>query len=68
MWKRFNVENRPLDDQICLVAWLQSDGHYSGLIRAYYEEDEQKFFSLESLNAHPLHVDIYFEIPEINIK
>ena len=68
MWKPFNVANKPDDDKIYLVSWLESDGKYSVGHRAYYLEDEGKFFSLENNNSHPLHVDIYFEIPETEIK
>jgi len=68
MWKPFNIANRPTDDETYLVAWLESDGKYSATHRAYYMEVEGKFFSLENNNSHPLHVDIYFEIPEIDIK
>ncbi len=68
MWMRFNISNKPIDDQHYLVSWLQSDGKYSAPHKAYYMEEENKFFSLENNNSHPLHVDIYFEIPEIYLK
>ncbi len=68
MWKQFNVANKPIDDKNYIVSWLQCDGDYSAPHRAYYMEVEEKFFSLENNNSHPLHVDIYFEIPGINLK
>ena len=67
MWKHFNVANPPQDDKTYIVAWLDSDGKYSTFHRAYYMEWDRKFFSLENNNAHPLHVDIYFEVPEIGV-
>lgn len=62
-WKQ--VSDLPKDDETYLVAWLQADGTYSGYHRAYYVEEEGKFFSCENNNSHPLHVDIYLPIPEI---
>ena len=68
MWKQFNVANIPHEDKNYLVSWLESDGTYSVAHRAYYFDREKKFFRLENQNFHPLHVDIYFEIPEIDFK
>ena len=68
MWKHFNVANEPEDDKNYLVSWLDCEGSYSTFHRAYYMEMDRKFFSLENNNSHPLHVDIYFEIPDIEVK
>jgi len=66
MWKK--ARSRPKDDKTCLVAWLQEDGSYSTYHRAYYLEDEDHFFSLENPNSHPIVVDIYFEVPDIEVE
>ncbi len=67
MWKTIK-DNLPIDDKNYLVCWRDTDGKHSAAHRAYYLEEEGKFFSLENNNSHPLHVDIYFEIPEIYLK
>lgn len=67
-WTLFNELNPPQDDKNYLVAWLYCDGEYSTFHRAYYLESEGKFFSLENVNSHPLHVDVYFEVPDIEVE
>jgi hypothetical protein len=67
MWKTLK-DNCPIDDKTYLVCWRDPDGNYSAAHRAYYSDEDEKFFSLENNNSHPLHVDIYFEIPEIYLK
>lgn len=62
-WK--HVKDRPQDDKNYLVSWLQSDGTYSSPHRAYYLIDEDKFFSLENNNSHPIVADIYLEIQDL---
>lgn len=64
-WKR--TKDRPQDDKNYLVCWLQDDGTYSAPHRAYYMGYEDKFFSLENHNCHPIVADIYLEIPEIKL-
>jgi hypothetical protein len=66
MWKK--VHEGPVDDKTYLVCWIDSVGSYSTPHRAYFMEEDGHFFSLENNNSHPLHVDIYFEIPEIDIE
>lgn len=61
-WKQ--VKERPQDDKNYLVSWLQADGTYSSFHRAYFLEEEGKFFSLENNNSHPIVADIYLEIQE----
>jgi len=63
--KWISIKDKPQDDKNYLVSWLQADGTYSTPHRAYYLIDEDKFFSLENNNSHPLVVDIYWEIPEL---
>lgn len=63
MWKKFS--DRPIDDKNYLVSYLEYDGNYSSPHRAYYLSVEDKFFSLENNNSHPIIADIYFEIPEM---
>lgn len=58
----------PKDDETYLVSWLQSDGSYSAPHRAYYIEEEGKFFSLENNNSHPIVVDIYLEMPDLPVN
>ena len=60
-WKK--VSEPPEDDRNYLVCYLQADGKYSGPHRAYYIEEENKFFSLENNNSHPIVADIYMDIP-----
>lgn len=55
----------PKDEQDYLVYWLRENGEYSSPCRAYYDANEDKFFSLEHLSGHPLHVDHYEEMPKI---
>lgn len=62
-WK--NLKDRPIDDKNYLVSWLQADGTYSSPHRAYFVEEEGKFFTLEGYHSFPLIVDIYCEIPEV---
>ncbi len=53
------------DDKNYLVSWLRADGSFSSPHRAYYVLDEDKFFSLENNNSHPIIADIYLELPEL---
>lgn len=62
-WKPKKV--KPEDDQNVLVCWLKEDGKYSDPHRAYYIEEEDHFFSPDSIHAFPLHVDIWIEMPEV---
>ena len=63
MWKTLN--SKPEDDRTYLVSYKQADGSFASPHRAYYLEDEDKFFSLENNNSHPIVVDIYIEIPQM---
>lgn len=62
-WK--NVRDRPQDDKNYLVSYLQADGTYAAPHRAYYLQEEDKFFSLENNNSHPIVADIYVETPSL---
>lgn len=53
------------DDKNYLISYLRSDGTYSAPHRAYWVREEEKFFSLENNNSHPLIADIWTEIPEL---
>lgn len=55
----------PEDDKNYLVCWLSREGKYSRPHLAYWVEFESHFFSLENNNSHPLHVDIWHEVPKI---
>lgn len=44
---------------------MEYDGKYHSLHRAYYMQDEDKFFSCENFHGFPLNVDIYCEIPKL---
>ena len=63
MWKTLLI--KPKDDTTYLVSYLGEDGIFSSPHRAYYLEGENKFFSLENMNSHPIVVDIYTEMPEL---
>jgi hypothetical protein len=61
MWNRF-----PEDDKHYLVCWFdRSTGKCSAPHKAYWLEAEGHFFSLENNNCHPLHVDVWHEMPEL---
>lgn len=62
-WKY--LEDRPIDDKNYLVSYRQADGKWAAPHRAYWVEEEQKFFSLENNNSHPIIADIYMEIIEL---
>lgn len=62
-WKKFT--ELPQDDKNYLVSWSQADGTYSTPHRAYYIQEEAKFFSLENNNSHPIVCDIYIEMPKL---
>lgn len=64
-WRKF-PEEKPIDDNNYLVSWYQADGKYSLPHRAFYDEEEKKFFSLESFNQNPLVVDIFIEMASPN--
>ncbi len=63
MWK--TLKNKPKDDKTCLVSYKRADGTFASPHRAYYVEEEDKFFSLENVNSHPIVADVYLEIPEL---
>lgn len=62
-WKK--IADLPIDDKNYFVCWKDCEGKYSRPHLAYYVESENKFFSLENNNSHPIHVDIYMEMPEV---
>ena len=62
-WKK--VSERPQDDKNYLVAWIHANGEWSTFHRAYFVEEEGYFFSLENNNSHPIHADVYLEIPDV---
>ncbi len=55
------------DNKNYLVSFLNSDLKFSAGHRAYYDQVDQCFRSLENNNAHPLLVTIYCEIPDPNL-
>ncbi len=63
MWKK--LTDCPQDDKNYLVCWRDSSGRYSRPHMAFFMEADNRFFSLENNNSHPLHVDIYCEVPEV---
>jgi hypothetical protein len=65
IWQKFNDLSVLDDDSNYLVAWKFVEGEYSTYHRAYYIPSENKFFSLENNNSHPLHVDAFLKIPNI---
>lgn len=62
-WKK--LSDVPKDNKNYLVSWKDCKGKYHRPHAAYYFESENKFFSLENDNSHPLYVDVYMEIPEL---
>lgn len=62
-WKRLG--QKPRDDKNYLVCYLTAEGYYSAAHRAYYIEEENKFYSLENNNSHPIVVDIFIEMPDV---
>lgn len=61
VWKSHLVH--PSDDRNILVVWQDSDGDYSEPIRAYYDEDEAEYFSLDSIMTFPLSPSHWCELP-----
>jgi hypothetical protein len=53
------------DDATYLVMYKHADGRYSLPHRAYWVQEENKFYSLENNNSHPIVADFWMEIPEI---
>lgn len=65
-WKdKVHKINLPEDDKNYLISYLRADGTYSSPHRAYWIEEEEKFFSLENNNSHPLIADIWIEMPDL---
>ncbi len=56
--------NPPEDDRNILVSWKNSENNYNGPYRAYYIPDEGRYFSTDHLDAIPLNIDLWTEIPE----
>lgn len=70
LWKVFdpnNIEDLK-DDCNYLVCYRNYEGKYSLPHKAYWIADEKKFFSLENNNSHPIHVDVYIEMPSLNLR
>ena len=63
-WK--SLIHKPQDDKNYLVCWLKEDATYSSPHRAYYMEEDNRFFSLENSNSHPIVADIYMDMPDAN--
>lgn len=64
-WKqRSPLDDELEDDRSYLVTWRRKDGGYAHPHLAYWIEDEGHFFSIESMHAQPLYVDIYVELPD----
>ena len=66
-WKLWS--NRHVDgiigDADYLVSYKDYEGSYSNPIRAYYVEDEDAMFPMDSSFAFPLNLDIYMKMPEV---
>ncbi len=60
MWNK-----KPEDDKNYLVCWLSREGIYSRPHMAYWIVSEGHFFSLENQNYHPIHADIWIEVPKL---
>lgn len=65
-WKSWQEKHvhPPQDDENYLISWLDNEGKYHVPHKAYWIREEGKFFSLENNNSHPLHCDIYMEMPK----
>ena len=64
-WKVFdpkNTENLVYDGNY-LVSYKTTENGYSLPHKAYWDFEEQKFFSLETDHSHALYVDAYIEMP-----
>jgi hypothetical protein len=65
-WKKHpSTFEEPEDDKTYLVTWRRANNIYNYPQLAYWIQEEHAFFSLNSFNNHPLHVDLYIEIPEL---
>ncbi len=67
-WKYFHKcecgLNEDLNDEaFYLVTYLLSDGSFGIPHRAYWVEEEEKFYSSENNNSHPIYVDFYIKMP-----
>ncbi len=61
MWNK-----KPEDDKNYMVCWMsRPEGIYSRPHAAYWVESEGHFFSLENSNSHPIHADIWHEMPDV---
>jgi len=65
-WKKFTYE-KPQDDDTVLVSYINCEGEYSSPHRAYYDLADGKFFSLENNNSHPIVVDIWIKVPQVDV-
>jgi len=62
-WKDAEFE-KPKGDQTILVSWKDSDGRWNGPIRAYYEKNVDRYYSIDTIRTVPLDIDIWHPIPE----
>lgn len=59
-------ECKPEDNLNCLVSWWDYEkGYYVQPIRAYWLEDHQRFYVLDSINSIAVEVDIWCYWPEL---
>jgi len=61
-WKNFS--DRPKDDKTYLVSCKNGEGQFFRPLLAYYMIEDDSFFPLDTVNAFPIKVDIYCEVPE----
>lgn len=60
-WK--DVSEKPQDDQTVMVIYKKED--VLGPIRAYYDEEEDNFYPLDSFFALPLKVTHWCYLPKL---
>jgi len=53
------------DDENYLVCCKMADGSFTLPHKAYYIEEEDRMFSFENNNAHPICCDVYMELPKV---
>lgn len=65
-WKNYPQDRHKLVcDENYLVSFINGEGKYSGPYRAYWIEEDQLFYHLDSDFAIALKVDIFLEMPKL---
>jgi len=62
-WKDAEFD-KPLSDHYILGSWKDRSGKWRSPIIVYYNEQENRYFSIDNMRTAPLDIDIWHPMPD----